>query len=84
MLEDSINQIQGVKECAMVGYYDHKISDEVLVLVVDKADSRDDEAYRRFLNKELLTGPHSIDLYAQPDKIVFMPLPRSGRSQKGR
>jgi acyl-CoA synthetase (AMP-forming)/AMP-acid ligase II len=82
LIESTVSRIAGVRTCALVGIYREDRSDEEIVLVVDKADPRDDETYRRFLAAALLTGPHSIDLYAQPDRIVFAPLPTGGRSRK--
>jgi acyl-CoA synthetase (AMP-forming)/AMP-acid ligase II len=82
LIESTIGRIAGIRDCALVGVYRADRFDEEIVLVVDKADPRDAVTYRRFLAQELLTGPHSIDLYAQPDRIVFAALPTGGRSHK--
>lgn len=82
LIESTILQVPGVRNCALVGVYDTARSDEVVVLVVEKADPRNEPTYHRYLAAQLLAGPHSIDLYAQPDRIVFAPLPTTGRSRK--
>jgi acyl-CoA synthetase (AMP-forming)/AMP-acid ligase II len=82
LIESTIRQVPGVRNCALIGVYDPVRSDEAVVLVVEKADPRDEATFRRYLTAELLTGPHSIDQEAQPDRIVFAPLPTAGRSQK--
>jgi acyl-CoA synthetase (AMP-forming)/AMP-acid ligase II len=82
LFEATIEKIDGVKRCCMLGIYNPQKSDEEIVLVVEKIDEREDEAFRRYLEKELLSGEHSIDLYARPDRIIFMPVPFSGRSSK--
>jgi acyl-coenzyme A synthetase/AMP-(fatty) acid ligase len=82
MFESVINDIEGVKHCALIGVYREDRSDEEIVLVVEKAGDEPDEAMRTRLKNELSSGAHSIDSYAQPDKILFMQLPLSGRSKK--
>jgi acyl-CoA synthetase (AMP-forming)/AMP-acid ligase II len=82
LFEATIEKIVGVKRCCMLGIYNPQKSDEEIVLVVEKDDPRDEETFRRFLQNALLNGIHSLDLYAQPDRIIFMPVPLSGRSQK--
>ena len=82
MIEPTIQRIAGVQNCALVGSYNPATSDEEIVLVVEKDDPRDEPTYRRYLAAALLSGPHSIDVYAQPDRIVFARLPTAGRSRK--
>jgi acyl-CoA synthetase (AMP-forming)/AMP-acid ligase II len=82
LIESTILQIPGVRNCAVIGVYDPARSDESVVLGVETDDPRDEATCRRALAAELLSGPHSIDLYAQPDRIVFAPLPTAGRSRK--
>lgn len=82
MVEPTILRIPGVRDCCLVGVYDHEAADEKIVLVVEKADERPDRDFRAFLEKHLLSGPFSIDQYAMPDEILFATIPRSGRSSK--
>ena len=82
MVEPTISRIPGVRDCCLVGVYDERIADEKIVLVVEKDDPRPEPEFRRFLEKQLLSGQFSIDQYAMPDQTVFAPIPRSGRSQK--
>lgn len=80
--EPVIESIRGVRRCAMVGVYDHSIADERIVLAVETEDGCDEVAFMRALRRELRQGPARIDDDAQPDLIIFTPLPESGRSRK--
>jgi acyl-CoA synthetase (AMP-forming)/AMP-acid ligase II len=82
LFEATIEKIAGVKRACLLGIYNTQKSDEEIILVIEKIDQPDEEAYRRFLQKELLSGEHSIDMYAQPDRILFKAIPLAGRSQK--
>lgn len=82
LFESVIAGINGVKHCALVGIYRENKSDEEIVLVVETDTAEPHDQFRARLKRELAGGPHSIDAYAQPDKIVFMDLPLSGRSRK--
>jgi acyl-CoA synthetase (AMP-forming)/AMP-acid ligase II len=83
LFEPAILRIPGVKACAMVGVYHEERSDEEIVLVVEKVAGTSEAEVERTLRREMLDGPNSIDIYAQPDRIVFVgELPRSGRSSK--
>jgi acyl-CoA synthetase (AMP-forming)/AMP-acid ligase II len=82
LFEPTILRIPGVHACALIGVYHDGNSDEEIVLVIEKEAGTDQAALERTLRRELLDGPNSIDTYAQPDRIVFAPLPRSGRSNK--
>lgn len=82
MIEPTIVRIPGVRDCCMIGVYDDATSDEVVVLAVEKDDARADDEYRAYLEKQLLSGPYSIDLYAMPDRILFTNIPKTGRSHK--
>ena len=81
-IEPTILGLPGVRECALIGIPDPATGDEQVVLVVTPEDRRDEPALRRRLERALLAGPHSIDLPARPDHILFMPIPRFGRSLK--
>ena len=82
LIEETVNQIAGVRASAIVGRYDPERSDERVVLVVEPFDGEAENALRARLERELRIGPHSIDTSAYPDAIVFAPLPRAGRSHK--
>jgi acyl-CoA synthetase (AMP-forming)/AMP-acid ligase II len=82
LFESVITGIYGVKQCALIGMYRHDKSDEEIILVVETDTTEPEEQFRARLKRELASGPYSIDAYAQPDRIVFMQLPLSGRSRK--
>jgi acyl-coenzyme A synthetase/AMP-(fatty) acid ligase len=82
LFEPTILRIPGVHACALIGVYHEGASDEEIVLVIESDPATDRSTLERTLRRELLAGPNSIDTYAQPDRIVFAPLPRSGRSNK--
>jgi len=82
LFEPTIEKVPGVRACAMVGIYRECASDEEIVLVVEGEPGVERASLERTLRRELLHGPLSIDTYAQPDRILFAPLPRSGRSNK--
>ncbi len=82
MFESVISSIPGVRQCAMIGRYRDTKSDEDIILVIEPDEYQNEDAFRKLLIKELASGPHSIDSYAQPDQIVFMPIPLGGRSRK--
>ena len=82
LFESVIAGVYGVKQCALVGIYREDKSDEEIVLAVETDTDEPEDQFRTRLKRELASGPHSIDVYAQPDRIVFMDLPLSGRSRK--
>jgi acyl-coenzyme A synthetase/AMP-(fatty) acid ligase len=82
LFEPAILNIPGVRDCALIGLYHGSTSEEEIVLVVERAPGADSNAVERRLRRELLAGPFSIDTYAQPDRIIFAALPRTGRSDK--
>ena len=82
MIEPTILGLPGVRDCALIGIPDQVTGDEEVVLVVAPEDRQDERALRRRLERALLAGPQSIDLPAHPDRILFMPIPVSGRSLK--
>ncbi len=81
LFETTISQIQGVRECAMVGVYDEHVEDEKIVLFVVKDPTID--LTEVSLRRSLTSGTQSIDRQALPDRIVFIEsLPYAGRSKK--
>lgn len=78
LFEATIRQIEGVTDCAMVGVYNPEKADEEIVLFIESESLLDE----KWLREQLLSGDNSIDLYAQPDSIIFETLPYSGRSLK--
>jgi acyl-CoA synthetase (AMP-forming)/AMP-acid ligase II len=83
LFEPSIRQIKGVTDAALVGIYNPDKADEEIILFVQAAsDQKDLDALSAFIKQQLLTGPCSIDVYAQPDYIFFTEIPYSGRSLK--
>ena len=78
LYEPTINKIDGIRESAMIGIYDHIRSDEIIILVVEAEKKLEEKEIVRLLE----SGPYSIDKEALPDKIIFQILPRSGRQNK--
>lgn len=78
LYEPTINKIEGVGEAVMIGVYDAELADERVYLCVENSKPMSAAG----LLKALRSGTYSIDLEALPDRIIFMPLPRSGRQQK--
>ncbi|MGJ3239523.1 MAG: AMP-binding protein [Anaerolineae bacterium] len=76
LFEPTINALDGVRDCAMVGVYNPAKADENIVLFVEGSINE------QHLRAALLTGDYSIDRYAQPDHIIYTDIPRSGRSNK--
>jgi acyl-CoA synthetase (AMP-forming)/AMP-acid ligase II len=81
LYEATISQIQGVEAAAMVGVYNAEKADEDVILFIESQETNL-EALKKRIQAELLSGEHSIDVYAQPDFIFFQKLPYSGRSLK--
>jgi acyl-CoA synthetase (AMP-forming)/AMP-acid ligase II len=78
LYEPTIHRIPGVVDCAMVGFWSEAKQDEEVVLVLEV----ELHFAKEKLDGQLRHGQFSIDAEALPDRIVFMPLPRSGRQQK--
>jgi acyl-CoA synthetase (AMP-forming)/AMP-acid ligase II len=78
LYEPTIHKIPGVVCAALVGVYDQKIADEVVWLCIESSVKLNEN----HILQKLKTGEFSIDQEAIPDKIIFMPLPRTGRQQK--
>lgn len=81
LYESTIEQIDGIAACAMVGVYDEAIHDEVVWLCIQWESSARQQS-ERDLMATLESGAYSIDSDALPDKIVYTTLPRSGRQHK--
>jgi acyl-CoA synthetase (AMP-forming)/AMP-acid ligase II len=82
LYESTIDRIDGVERCAMVGYYDATLTDERVVLAVETSAGIDLSAFKNHLKRELTSGPFSIDAHAYPDEILLTTLPLAGRSRK--
>jgi acyl-CoA synthetase (AMP-forming)/AMP-acid ligase II len=82
MFEATVNKIPGVQNSAMVGVYSAAKGDEEVILAIERDPLFQKHNFEEYVKSALLSGEYSIDLYAQPDKIVVMSLPRSGRSSK--
>lgn len=82
LYEPTIDRIEGVRRCAMIGFYDDAVSDERVVLAVEPDAGVDAGAIEKRLWRELRNGPFSIDSAALPDDILLMALPLAGRSGK--
>lgn len=84
--EPVIEQIAGVRRCAMVGLYDEERADERVVLVVEPERAlesvRERQEFIARVRTELERGPHRIDDAALPDAILVAELPYTGRSHK--
>ena len=78
LYEPTIHQIDGIREAVMVGIYNDEKADEEIVLVIDGEERLNVQQ----VMEQLVAGKHSIDKQALPDKIIFMPLPHSGRQAK--
>lgn len=81
--EPIIERIPGVRRCALIGVYREELADEFVVLVVEPEPGLvDTDRFEARLRRELRSGEFRIDASAQPDFIVMMSLPESGRSEK--
>jgi acyl-CoA synthetase (AMP-forming)/AMP-acid ligase II len=80
--EPIIEKIAGVRRCAMVGVYDEALSDERVVLVIEPEPGMTDTTLVDRVRTALQEGPTRIDEAAQPDLIIALELPVSGRSRK--
>ena len=80
--EPVIERIPGVRRCAMVGVYDDSLADERVVLAVEPEPTAASDELLARLPAALREGPARIDDAAQPDVIMLLPLPLSGRSRK--
>jgi acyl-CoA synthetase (AMP-forming)/AMP-acid ligase II len=80
--EPLIERLPGVRRCALVGVWDDAIADERVVLAVEPERWGDDERFVRSLWRALRAGPARIDDAAQPDHIMLLALPESGRAHK--
>lgn len=82
LYEPLIEAISGVRRCALVGVYDERIADEVVVLAVEAEPGLEPVAFEQRVRREIYDGGGRIDAAAQPDHVLVMTLPLSGRSSK--
>lgn len=82
LYEATIDRIDGVRRCAMVGVYNAEVADERVVLAIEANAGVDGATLETRLWSELQSGPYSIDSAALPDHILIMALPLAGRSSK--
>jgi acyl-CoA synthetase (AMP-forming)/AMP-acid ligase II len=82
LYEPLIEGISGVRRCAMVGLYDSVRHDEQIVLALEVESGASPAEVEKRVRRELRIGPKQIDDEAQPDAILIMELPESGRSRK--
>jgi acyl-CoA synthetase (AMP-forming)/AMP-acid ligase II len=82
LFEETVAAIPGVHRCALVGVYDEKHADEVVVLALEPQPGCDPSELRHRVMHEISEGPHRIDIQARPDHIVVSDIPLSGRSRK--
>ena len=82
LIEGVVASVPGVRRCALVGVYDERTADELVVLALEAGDGVDPVELRSRVSRELVEGVNRIDVYARPDRIVVTPIPVSGRSFK--
>ena len=82
LIEPVIDRIEGVRRSSVVGLYRERNADEIVVVAVEPEPAADARALERRVRRELRGGRHAIGQAAQPDHIVVMELPESGRSRK--
>ncbi len=82
LIEGVVGSVAGVRRCALVGIYDERTADELVVLALEPGDGIDPADLRSRVSRELVEGSNRIDIYARPDRIVVTPIPLSGRSSK--
>ena len=77
LYENTIKNIKGVEEAAIVGVYDERIEDEKIYLALEGTGLN-----LHHIRSQLNYGKHSIDKEALPDHIFEMVIPRKGRQNK--
>ena len=82
LIEGVVGSMSGVRRCALVGVYDERTANELVVLAVEPGDGIDPAELRSRVTRELVVGSNRIDVYARPDRIVVTPIPLNGRSFK--
>ena len=82
LYEPLIESIAGVRRCALIGLYRERLANEYVVLVVEPEPGTDVDELLGRLRRELRTGDCHIDAAAQPDLILAMTLPETGRALK--
>lgn len=81
LYESTIQKIEGVAACAMVGVRDIDKEDERIILAIEPEDF-DTKDIKQLVASSLKSGDYSIDAQAFPDQILIMKLPRFGRQLK--
>ena len=74
----TIKEIEGITDAVLVGKYDETKADEEVHLFIESEISLS----KKYIRKQLESGPYSIDKEAWPDFIHFKKIPRKGRQQK--
>ena len=82
LVESVVDSIAGVRRSCLCGYYDERLADERLVLVLEPIDGEDHPSLVRRVRSAIGTGATRIDANARPDQILVMPLPLDPRSHK--
>jgi acyl-CoA synthetase (AMP-forming)/AMP-acid ligase II len=77
LYENTIKNIKGIEEAALVGIYDEEMQDEKIYLAVEGRDLN-----MRLIQHELHHGRYCIDREALPDFIFSMTIPLKGRQNK--
>ena len=77
LYENTIKNIKGVEEAAIVGVYDEKMEDEKIYLALEGTGLN-----LHLIRRQLNYGKYSIDKEAMPDYIFEMEIPRKGRQNK--
>jgi acyl-CoA synthetase (AMP-forming)/AMP-acid ligase II len=77
LYENTIKNMEGVEEAAIVGVYDDTLQDEKVYLALEGSSLNVSR-----IQSQLRSGRHSIDKEALPDHIFQMIIPRKGRQNK--
>lgn len=78
LYEPAILSIPGIRDAALGSFYDTKMEDERVVLVIEADQGLTDEKIKQLLRSE----KHRIHADAMPEFIVRMAIPRKGRQLK--
>ena len=82
LIEGVVASVPGVRRCAMVGLYREDAADELVVLAIEPDPAVEPNDLEARVRSSLEEGPNRIDVYARPDRILIMPIPLTGRSNK--
>jgi acyl-CoA synthetase (AMP-forming)/AMP-acid ligase II len=77
LYENTIKNMEGIEEAAIVGVYDDSLQDEKVYLVLEGSGLNIPR-----IQNQLRSGRYSIDWEALPDHIFQMVIPRKGRQNK--